>query len=274
MNTWSGKQSISEPENIANNIAFHLLSNEYTDYFLCVEGNTESYFFNKNSKRSRRLGGKVRIKICDGLEYVHEVCRLLENEQCVGIIDRDYHWYHSHLSELTSNIHQLDTNNLESFVLFQEQIIQHFNESGDSSENQFAVQCSKQIGYLRCINHELKKKWRFKEPKTNGKLRSELINLFSRNLEGQDLENFRLGALKLYKMNPEEFNNHVSKIEQSIHYSQARIVNGKDLFSFIKMCQNNSTYENLEKRFTNELFQTTSLAKWLIQQGIPLNSRD
>jgi hypothetical protein len=246
----------------------------FIKHCIFVEGPSDRDFFKKNPTRDERVDNSVWIRCCGGLENVCEVSRLLEYEPCVGIIDWDYHWYHSQLSELTSNIHQLDTNNLESFVLFQEQMIQYFNESGASSENQFAVQCSEQIGYLRCINHTQNLGWKFKESKSNGKLRDELLDLFTANLENQNLDAFRLGALKLYKMNYEEYNHHVSKIEQSMHYSQARIVNGKDLFSFIKLCQNNSTYENLEKRFTNEMFQTTSLAKWLNEQGIPLNSKD
>ena len=255
-----------------------------TNPVLCVEGVTDRKFFKSRENPNRsKVDKNVIVRACLGLENVSEIIPIIEEflqskngenfNDCFGVIDWDYNWYHSRLPKLSSNIHHHDANNLESFVLFQEQIIKHFNESGASSETQFAVQCSEQIGYLRCINNELKKKWRFKE-KDNSKLRNELLNLFNENLKNQNLEAFRLGVLKLYKMNHEEFNNHVSKIEQSKYYSQARIVNGKDLFSFIKMCQNNSTYVNLEEHFTNEMFQTTSLAKWLIEKGIPLNSKD
>tara|TARA_B110000881_G_C18465615_1_gene458568 strand:- start:93 stop:905 length:813 start_codon:yes stop_codon:yes gene_type:complete len=262
-------------QTIINGIKMSLKTNPV----LCVEGVTDRKFFKSRENPNRsKVDKNVIVRACFGLENVSEIIPIIEEflqskngenfNDCFGVIDWDYNWYHSRLPKLSSNIHHHDANNLESFVLFQEQIIKHFNESGASSENQFAVQCSEQIGYLRCINHKLKKKWRFKVSKSDSNIRSELIDLFSRNIEDQNLEAFRLGALKLYKMDIKEFNNHVLIIEQSTHYSQARIVNGKDLFSFIKRCHNDSTYENIEKRFTNEMFQTTSLSKHFTKWGI------
>ena len=254
-------------ENTVNRIKMHMLGSRFHKKVILLEGTSDGLFYRgmfANTVHSRAMYSR---------ETVVSVCRLLSEEDfpCYGIVDLDYHWFHSEQSPAPVNVYVLDENNLESFVLFDAHSVEDWNNFGTEETLSNIIQCAKLLGIFRCINHTHNKNWRFKPDQISNNpvyhLRPEIRRMFHEN-ENQSLEALRTNMLELFSLSELEYQSMSNDILNSPNYALSRLVNGKDLNTFFSLSGMPNVFERMAREFNLEIFRKTHLGEQLEPLGV------
>jgi hypothetical protein len=257
-----------DPEHIKSRIEFDMLTyGRFLKKVVLVEGPSDQQFYGKmfaNTVHSRSMYSR---------DTVVTVCRLLREADfpCYGIVDLDYYWFHSEQNPEPENVLVLDENNLESFVLFDAQTHESWNHSGAPGTLSDIIECARLLGVFRCINYIHDKKWRFK-PDCGGHnptfhLRLEIRRMYARN-DTCSPATFLNDLLGLYDYSESEFREKEKEILNAPNYALSRLINGKDLNTFLSLSNMPNVYQNAADGFDLEQFRNTNLGKKLQPLGV------
>ena len=254
-------------ENTANRIKMHMLGSHFHKKAILIEGLSDSQFYR------RMFANTVHTRAMYSRETVVGVCKLLEETDfpCYGIADLDYYWFYSEQAPASVNVLELDENNLESFVLFDAQAFENWNKSGTSDAIPNIIQCAKLLGIFRCINHAHNKNWRFKpDLRSNNPayhLRPEIRGMFHEN-ENHSPDTLLTNLLELFSLSNLEYQSISNEILNSPDYTLSRVVNGKDLNTFLSLSGMPDVFERMAREFNLETFRDTLLGIQLEPLGV------
>ena len=257
-------------EHTANRIKMHMLGSRFHKKVILLEGPSDTQFYH------RMFANTVHTRAMYSRETVVGVCKLLEETDfpCYGIVDLDYYWFHSEQASAPGNVLALDENNLESFVLFEAQNFESWNNTGTPDTILNIIQCAISLGILRCINHAHYKNWRFKPDQGSNNpayhLRPEIRQIFH-TMGTQSPEVLLPHLLELFSLSETEYQSMSNDIHNSSNYALSRLVNGKDLNTFLSLSGMPDVYVQMAEKFSLEIFRNTQLGEQLEPLGVLKN---